>query len=146
MPQARHALYADGVDLLVSIWPGSVSLTHDITRFVAREGRCFTLAAGGLLRLEDLGDFPLREAVAPAASPQGHSHWFFEGGSAIAGPDGQFIVEPQAHREGLITADLDPARVPEERHNFDPTGHYARPDVFDVRIDRRRRLAARFDD
>ena len=45
--------------------------------------------------------------------------------------NGMFIVEPQAHTQGLIAATLDPAKVAEERQNFDPTGHYARPDVFD---------------
>lgn len=36
MPLARHALYAQGEDLHVSVWPGSARITGDITRFVAR--------------------------------------------------------------------------------------------------------------
>lgn len=64
----------------------------------------------------------------------------------MAGPDGAWVVEPVTETEGLVIAEIDPARVREERHNFDPTGHYSRPDVFDVRIDRRRLEAATFED
>ena len=69
---------------------------------------------------------------------------FTLGGSAIAAPTGNWVVEPVAGHEGLITADLDRALLDGERQNFDPAGHYARPDVFDVRVDRRRREAATF--
>ncbi len=140
MPQARHALYAAGEDLHVSVWPGSARLTRDITRFIALEGRVYSLAASGLLSLDDVpADFPLRDALEEQRGDVYH-----RGGSAIAGPDGSWVVEPVEDREGLVVADIDLALVRAERQNFDVTGHYSRPDVFDVRIDRRRRGAAVF--
>jgi nitrilase len=54
MPQARHALYAQGEELHVSVWPGNPRNTIDITRFIALEGRVFSLAANGLLSLADV--------------------------------------------------------------------------------------------
>ena len=45
------------------------------------------------------------------------------GGSCIAGPDGEWIVEPVIGKEGLITEILDFNRVLEERQNFDVSGH-----------------------
>jgi nitrilase len=140
MPQARHALYAAGEDLHVSVWPGSPRLTRDITRFIALEGRVYSLAASGLLSLDDVpADFPLRDALTEQQVDVYH-----RGGSAIAAPDGTWIVEPVEDGEGLVVADIDPALVRAERQNFDVTGHYSRPDVFDVRIDRQRRDAAVF--
>jgi nitrilase len=48
------------------------------------------------------------------------------------------LVEPVANEETLIVATLDHQYVREERQNFDPAGHYARPDVFNLTVDRRR--------
>ena len=140
MPQARNALYALGEELHVSVWPGNPRNTVDITRFIAREGRVFSLAANGLLGLKDVpADFPLREALEESGVTD-----YCRGGSAIAGPDGNWIVEPVPDEERLVIADLDIALVAQERHNFDPTGHYSRPDVFTVTVDRSRREAVEF--
>jgi len=142
MPQARHALYAQGSELHVSVWPGNPRNTADIARFIALEGRVYSLAANGLLSLSDVpSDFPLHDELAEL----GVEH-YCRGGSAIAAPDGSWLVEPVVAEERLIVADLDLRRVAEERQNFDPTGHYSRPDVFAVQVDRRRRSAVAFQD
>ena len=130
MPQARLAMYAGGEDIHVGVWPGAVRLTRDITRFIAREGRVFSLAAGTMISSADLPpDFPLIDRVEAG-------DWA-DGGGAIAGPDGNWLAEPSSSEE-LVVADVDVARVREERQNFDPTGHYGRPDIFELRVDRRR--------
>jgi len=142
LPQARHALYAQGEDLHVAVWPGSTGLTRDATRFVALEGRSFVLSAGALLSPDDVSEsFPLREAAL-----EGAPEIMYDGGSCVAGPDGEWIAEPVSGEERLVIADVDLARVREERQNFDPTGHYARPDVFEVRVHRRRLDASTFDE
>ncbi|HEY0806796.1 MAG TPA: carbon-nitrogen hydrolase family protein [Pseudonocardiaceae bacterium] len=140
MPLARHALYAQGEQLHVSVWPGNPRNTVDITRFVAREGRVFSLAASGLLGLADVPtDFPLYDELS-ATGPTDYCR----GGSAVAGPAGEWVIEPVADAERLVVADLDLGRVAQERQNFDPAGHYSRPDVFTVEVDRGRREPAHF--
>jgi nitrilase len=56
------------------------------------------------------------------------------GGSAIFGPDGSYLAGPLWDEEGVLFAELDPARLYEERQRFDPAGHYHRPDVFDFSV------------
>ncbi len=142
VPTARHALYAQGMDLHIAAWPGSVELTEDITRFIAKEGRCFVLSAGALLRPQDIpSDFPLRDAALA-----GDESCFYNGGSAVAGPDGNWIQEPVAGEERLVVANIDVAAVRGERQNFDAAGHYFRGDVFEVTVDRRRLDPATFAD
>lgn len=133
MPLARVALHAQGETLHVMLWPGRDWNTREITRFAAMEGRSFVVSASALLREKDIPAWmPQRERIV---KPGESLH---NGGSCIAGPDGTWIVEPVVDREGLIYAEVDAAAVRRERQNFDPSGHYARPDVFSLRVDRRR--------
>lgn len=133
VPAIRHVMYAQGTQLHVAGWPGSVGNTKHITRFIAMEGRCYVLSAGTLLTAESIPmEFPAREASLAGEEP------VFNGGSAIAGPDGRWIVEPVDGEEKLVIADIDVAAVRGERQNFDPAGHYFRGDVIDVTVDRSR--------
>ncbi|MCV7420475.1 carbon-nitrogen hydrolase family protein [Mycobacterium yunnanensis] len=142
MPQARTALYAQGETVHVAAWPGSSALTGDVTRFVAAEGRVFSVAASGLITADSIpADFPLAKQLREACDAV-----VFDGGSAIAGPDGKWLIPPVVGVEGVIVADLDLDRVSAERLNFDPTGHYTRPDVFRSVVNRARSEPVRFTD
>ncbi|MGB0295211.1 MAG: carbon-nitrogen hydrolase family protein [Flavobacteriaceae bacterium] len=125
MPLPRAALYAQGENLHIAVWPGGLHNTKDITRFIARESRSYVVSVSSLMRKEDFPkDTPYYDdlmARAPAI--------LADGGSAIAGPNGEWLVEPVVHNEGLIYSEIDLRRVFEERQNFDPAGHYSRPDV-----------------
>jgi nitrilase len=66
------------------------------------------------------------------------------GGSCIAGPDGEWIVEPVLHKEGLIIQTIDFNRVYEERQNFDAVGHYSRPDVTKLTVNRERQSTVEY--
>lgn len=139
MPQARHALYADGAEVMVGLWPGSLRNTRDITRFVALEGRVFVVSACAVLEPRDVpAGFPLADRLPDQV--------YHDGGSAIAAPDGNWLVAPLARERRLVVADLDLPLLARERQNFDCTGHYSRADVFRVEVDRERRRAARFSD
>lgn len=141
MPLSRAALYAQGEDLHVTLWPGNRRNTQDTTRFLAKEGRSYVLAVSGLMRREDVPPGCPASAMlerCPAI--------LADGGSCIAGPDGEWVVEPVTGREELIVAELDHRTVRRERQNFDPAGHYGRPDVTRLIVDRRRQSLASFED
>jgi nitrilase len=134
MPLARAALYGQGEDLHIAIWPGGIHNTRDITRFIALEARSYVVSASGLMHKTD---FPLEtpnlEAILDTCPDM-----LANGGSCIAGPDGDWIVEPVVDKETLIVAALDYKPVLMERQNFDPAGHYARPDVTRLTVNRQR--------
>lgn len=142
MPLARSALYAQGVNLHVAIWPGCVRNTIDITRFIAREGRSYVLSVSGLMRRADIPMHIPHAAAIREAMPEVSA----DGGSCIAGPDGQWVIPPCADETRILVADLDFARVLEARQNFDAFGHYSRPDVLKLSVSRKRQTGVEFID
>ena len=142
MPLARTALYAQGEDLHVGIWPGGMHNTGDITRFAAREGRSYVISVCGVLRRSDIPDGLPHVALLRETA----SEFMANGGTCIAAPDGSWLVEPVANEERIVVATLDHRRVREERQNFDAVGHYGRPDVLQLVVNRERQASARFVD
>ncbi len=142
LPLARAALYGQGEDLHVAIWPGSVRNTADITRFIARESRSVVISVSGLMRREDIGkDIPAADVLIEAADEV-----MADGGSCIALPSGEWLLEPETGAESLRIAELDHRIVLEERHSLDTAGHYSRPDVTRLVVNRKRQRTTEFDD
>lgn len=138
MPLPRAALSAQGENLHLALWPGNRRNTDDLTRFIAREGRSYVVSASALMRVSDIPDSHPHAELLRARMPPCCA----DGGSAIAGPDGAWVIEP-CLQDGIIHADLSLAAVYQERQNFDPSGHYARPDVLSLRLDRKRQGSLR---
>ncbi|GAA3636192.1 carbon-nitrogen hydrolase family protein [Flavivirga jejuensis] len=142
MPLPRAALYGLGEDLHIAVWPGSDHNTKDITRFIARESRSFVISVSSLMTKEDFPkETPHLERILEKAPDI-----LANGGSCIAGPDGEWIVEPVLNKEGLIIQTIDFNRVLEERQNFDSVGHYSRPDVTKLSVNRERQSTVEFKD
>jgi len=142
LPLPRAALYAQGEDLHVAIWPGSQRNTVDITRFIAKEARSFVVSVSGLMRKEDIGDnFPHAELLRESADDI-----MADGGSCIASPTGEWLLEPETKSESLRVAELDHTIVLQERQNMDVVGHYSRPDVTRLLVNRKRQSTTRFSD
>ena len=134
MPLPRAALYGQGENLHVAVWPGSDHNTKDITRFIARESRSYVISVSSLMTRDDFPkDTPHLDKILKKAPDI-----LANGGSCIAAPNGEWLVEPVVDKEGLIYHTLDFNRVLEERQNFDPVGHYSRPDVTKLRVNRKR--------
>ena len=142
LPLARSALYAQGEDLHVAIWPGNIGNTEDITRHIARESRSFVASVSGLMRREDIGDdLPHADLLREMADDV-----MANGGSCLASPTGEWLLEPETGVESLRVATIDHRLVLEERHSLDLAGHYSRPDVTRLIVNRKRQTTVEFDD
>ena len=140
MPLARTALYGMGENLHIAVWPGAVRNTENVTRMIAKESRSFAISVSSLMRRSDfLPDTSHLDAIL-----ENCPEVLANGGSCIAGPNGKWILEPVADREGLLFQTLDFNRVLEERQNFDPVGHYSRPDVLHLEVNRERQSSVNY--
>lgn len=142
MPLPRTALYGLGENLHIAVWPGSDHNTKDITRFIARESRSYVISVASLMSKADFPESTPHLNQILEKSPE----ILANGGSCIAGPDGEWLVEPVLHAEGLIYHILDFNRVYEERQNFDVVGHYSRPDVTKLSVNRERQSTVAYKD
>ncbi len=142
MPLTRAALYAQGEDLHIACWPGSVRNTEDLTSVLAKEGRSYCVSVSSLMRDSDVpNDMPFANEIKSAIGSVAAN-----GGSCIAAPDGSWLLAPEAGVENIRYAEIDPQKVREERQNFDPAGHYSRPDVTRLIVNRKRQAIAEFED
>ena len=137
-PLARQALHAQNEQLHVAAWPDFPEMHHIASRSYAFEGRCFVLCAGQFLTTDDVPSELLtayRAGVGPDAPEQGI---LFDGGSSVVGPDGSWLAEPLFGAAGTIIATIDLGARDAQQHDLDVAGHYARPDILELTVDRRR--------
>lgn len=129
MPLARQALH-DARELVhVAVWP-TVHDRHQVaSRHYAFEGRCFVLAVGQIQR----AGTHLPPGLA-RADGLGEDELILRGGSAIIGPDSEYLAGPVFDEETVLTAEIDPRAIDRESMTLDVTGHYSRPDVFDFAV------------
>ncbi len=131
MPMMRMAMYAQGVTIYCAPTADDRDSWAASMRHIACEGRCFVLSSCQHIRR---GDYPDDFECALGNDPE---LVLMRGGSMIVGPLGDVVAGPDYAGETILYADLDPQHVPQARYDFDVAGHYARPDIFRLEVDRR---------
>ena len=132
MPLARYALYAWGVQIYVAATWDRGEPWLSTLRHIAKEGRVYVIGCGMALRLDNIPD----RFVFKQRFYQDAGEWINGGDSAIVNPDGAFIAGPLHKEEGILYAEIDPAQMRGPKWMLDVAGHYARPDVFQLTIQR----------
>jgi len=128
MPLARFALYESGVEIYIASTADDGDNWQPTLIHIAREARAFVVSPSHFQRASSYPeDFPLVKLLEGV-------DLVGRGGSAILAPDGSYLAGPLYNEEGILYAELDPARLDEERQRFDPAGHYHRPDVLGLRV------------
>jgi nitrilase len=132
MPLARYALYAEGVEVYVaSTWDEGEAWLATM-RHIAAEGRCWVIGSGCSMHTSDVPDsFPEREHVFGERDA-----WLNGGDSVVVAPGGTVVAGPLHEEHGLLLAEIDPHRSVGEHRTLDVAGHYGRPDIFQLTIDR----------
>jgi len=132
MPLARAAMYEQGIDVLLAptwdnshTWP--LSMQH-----IALEGRCYVLGITSCQRAADVpAGLPGRDEIYADADD-----WMSRGNTIIVDPTGKVLGGPLVGEPGILYAEIDATKARLARREFDVVGHYSRPDVFDLRVNR----------
>jgi aliphatic nitrilase len=127
----RYALQAQGEELHVAAWTALSSITTIVdaaARHYAFEAQAFVVSVTSVLTEEGLaalGDGESARKLQPGGAF-----------SAILSPRGDYLAGPAREGETLLYAELDPALIDKQKSIVDSAGHYARPDVVRLHLQR----------
>ena len=140
MPLARFAIFAQGCEIYIAPTWDEGGTWLSTMRHIALEGRCWVLGNGSSMRGKDIpADFPERKRLFPDLEA-----WFNPGDSVIVSPGGEVVAGPLHEKHGILFADCDPARAAAAKRTLDVAGHYGRPDIFRLEVNRESRAPVDF--
>ncbi len=131
MPMMRAAMYAQGIQVYCAPTADGRLTWLPSMQHIALEGRCFVLSSNQFCKRSD---YPENYA---SDLPKDPDAIVSRGGSCIVDPLGNVLAGPLWDKEGVISAEIDLAAVTRALYDFDPVGHYSRPDVFSLSVDKR---------
>ena len=129
MPMLRMAMYDQGITLYCAPTADDRYSWASTMRHVALEGRCFVLSACQHITR---GAYPADYDCALGDDPE---TVLMRGGSMIVGPLGEVLAGPDFSGETILYASIDQGEVIRGKYDFDVTGHYSRPDIFNLIVD-----------
>lgn len=135
MPMLRMHMYSQGISIYCAPTADDRDTWVPSMQHIALEGRCFVLTACQYLKR---GAFPENYECSLGNDPE---TVLMRGGSAIINPLGRVLAGPDFEGETILYADIDLDDVARGKYDFDATGHYSRPDVFQLIVDDRPKAA-----
>ena len=142
MPLARYAMYSQGVELYIAPTYDSGDAWIGTLQHIAREGCCWVIGCGNLMTGNDIPqDFPDKESLYPDAE-----EWINPGDSLVIAPGGEIVAGPMHKESGILYCDINPAQVAIAKRALDVTGHYSRPDIFQLHVNTKPQTPIIFED
>ena len=141
MPLARYALYAQGLEIFVNpTWDNGEACLVTL-RHIAREAGCWVIGTATALQGSDVPeDFPERDRLYKP------DEWLNDGDAAVVNPAGVVVAGPLHREKGILYAEIDIEAARRARRSLDVCGHYARPDIFSLSVNRKPLQPAEFSD
>lgn len=132
MPLARYALYAEGMDIFISPTWDHGEVWNASMRHIAKEGGCYVVSTATALQASDIpDDLPGKSELYPDKD-----EWLCSGDAVVIEPGGQILAGPLHNEKGILYAEIDSEKPAAARRSLDVCGHYARPDIFKLTVNR----------
>ena len=140
MPLMRTAMYGQGIQIYCAPTADQRPIWVTSMQHIAAEGRCFVLSTNQFAKRSD---YPTAYISNLPDDPEAI---VCRGGSCIVGPLGDLLAGPLWDREGVLTAEIELREIPKAQYDFDPVGHYSRPDIFKLSVNRTAAAPVRYEE
>ena len=140
MPLSRYALYAQGVEVyLAPTWDCGESWLGTL-RHIAREGGCWVAGCSTAIQCKDIPDsVPHKAEVFPEPED-----WLSNGDAVLFQPFGGAVAGPMTKEKGILYSEYDLGAVIDGKRSLDIGGHYSRPDIFELTVNKRKQNLINF--
>jgi len=129
MPLARMAMYLKGVKLFIVPTADQREIYQVTMRHIAFEGRCFVMMSNQYV---EKSMYP--KDLKYYKDLENQPDIMCRGGSCIINPYGEYLAGPLFDKPGILTAELDLNEITRAKFDWDPVGHYNRPDIFKLEV------------
>lgn len=132
MPLSRYALYAQGIDIYIApTWDSGDTWTATM-KHIAKEGGCWVIGSGVAMQASDIPEeISERDSIFPDPD-----EWINTGGSVVVRPFGKEVQEPLVKKKTILYVNIDAVESIHSRKSLDVSGHYGRPDIFTLNVNR----------
>jgi len=134
MPMLRMSQYQQGVQIYCAPTVDDRDCWIPTMQHIAVEGRCFVLSS---CQYSKRSDYPDDYVCIQGDDPE---QVLIRGGSCIIDPFGEMLASPVYQQQSLLVAELDLDRIIQGKYDLDVAGHYERPDIFELKVDRKPRI------
>ncbi|KAH3743090.1 carbon-nitrogen hydrolase family protein [Pelomyxa schiedti] len=162
MPLARMALYSQGIDIYIAPTADSRDAWQSTMQHISLEGRCYVIGCNQFVKLSDYPEHLQSQIVLPSkvvsapstttptstttntpvnssiiVTPQepDRDTVLCRGGSVVLSPHGEILAGPLFDKEGILVTQFNMSEITRARYEFDPVGHYSKPEVFSLTVD-----------
>ena len=141
MPLARYALYGQDLEIFVNpTWDNGEACLVTL-RHIAREAGCWVIGTATALQGSDIpADFPERDKLYKT------DEWINNGDAVVINPAGAVTAGPLHREKSILYAEIDREAARRARRSLDVCGHYGRPDIFSLTVNRRPLYPVEFSD
>ena len=141
MPLARYALYSQGVEIYIAPTYDSGDGWIGTLQHIAREGRCWVIGCGNIMKGSDIPD----DFLEKSELYHDNDEWVNVGDSVVIAPGGDIVVGPMKREEGILYSDINCKLVGEAKRTLDVAGHYSRTDIFELLVNIKPQTPVKFE-
>ena len=130
MPMMRMSMYDQGIELYCAPTADDRETWISTVKHIALEGRCFVFSS---CQFFTKADYPSEFDISNIVGDEP----IMKGGSCIISPLGKVLASAGNKKRAIIYSEINLDEIIKGKYDFDVVGHYSRPDIFKLKVNKK---------